>query len=108
VPSVVGAGCGCAPNAAVQWPAFAALMISGLAVVGLGLRRATSPPADGSAPHRAAALVRPAVTGAALVVLAAVVALASLDATGSLLALAVGAVVASAGIGARRLRPTRR
>ncbi len=56
----------------------------------------------------AAALVRPAATGAVLVVLAAVVALASLDATGSLLALAVGAVVASAGVGASRLRLTRR
>jgi hypothetical protein len=105
---VLGAGCGCAPNAAVQWPAFAALLISGLAILGLGLRRAATAPSPAAPRRRAAALVRPAAIGLVLVVLAAVVALASLDATGSLLALALGAVVASAGIGSSRLRLTRR
>jgi hypothetical protein len=83
-------------------------MISGLALIGLGLRRAATGPSTESARRRATAVVGPAVTGVVLVVLAAVVALASLDATGSLLALALGAVVASAGIGSSRRRLTRR
>jgi len=105
---IATAGCGCAPASVVRWGVVAALVAAALvlgavAVVLVGRRRArheldrAAAASDGAAPERRRA--RPELTAAILVVLAVVVAAGQLSSTLSLLGLAVGAVVASVGMG---------
>ena len=113
---MLAAGCGCAPNAAVQWLVVAALLVGGVAIVvagrdrsrrGRGQRGSARPDAEADAtPHP---INRPNVAGVLLGGLAAVVAAVAPDADGSLLALAVGVAIASVGLvpsGWRRGRET--
>jgi len=111
---IATAGCGCAPASVVRWGVVAALVAAALvlgavAVVLLGRRRARHAPdgaegaptdahaRPGGTPERRRA--RPELTAAILVVLAVVVATGDLSSTLSLLGLAVGAIVASVGMG---------
>jgi hypothetical protein len=111
---VLAAGCGCAPNAAVQWLVVAALLVGGAAIVVAGPQRPRrgrdqrgSARPDAGAPPTPRALNRSTVAGVLLGALATVVAVVAPGADVSLLALAGGVVIASVGVAPARRRRER-
>jgi hypothetical protein len=109
---VLAAGCGCAPNAVVQWLVVAALLVGGAAIVVAGCRRARRGQgqrgsAQGDAGATPRAVRRSNVAGVLLGALAAVVAVVAPGTDVSLLALAAGVVIASVGVAPARRRRAR-
>ncbi len=110
---IAASGCGCAPDSVVRWVVFGVLVAGGLAIWVAGRRRARRGDPTGRDPSTGAgggtprgwATRAPNIAAAVMLTLAAVVAIVEPDADVSLAVLAVGAVVASAGMG---IRPGRR
>jgi len=95
---VFGGGCGCLPDTVIRWLVFSVLLLGGVAIVIAGRRR----PRAGEAPDGRRRGTRATVAGTIVAALGVLVAVGAPEADISLAFLAVGAVIATAGVAATR------